>query len=118
MNGGRRVLVVDDSPELVRALGRVLQKNGIEFETADSGEAALDILRRLPFEVVLTDFSMEKLNGAELTRLVRKDHPNVVVIGMSSDEREGEFLSAGAAAFFYKPLPMEDLLARLKQGAG
>ncbi|MFG6413533.1 response regulator [Roseateles sp. DC23W] len=68
---GLRVLLVDDHADVLEAHARLLQARGAEVVTADSGEAALTLLRDEPFDVLLSDLGMPGIGGYELIRLVR-----------------------------------------------
>jgi DNA-binding NtrC family response regulator len=72
-----RILVVDDEPQVVRAMERMLRRDGLEVETAPCAERALALLEaRLP-DVIISDYRMPGMNGDELLRLVAERHPAV-----------------------------------------
>jgi len=70
-----RVLVVDDEPQIGSALRRLLRREGYEVETALTGEEALGKLHSFAADVVLSDFRMPGMTGAELLARVKRTHP-------------------------------------------
>jgi signal transduction histidine kinase/CheY-like chemotaxis protein len=81
-----RVLIVDDAAPIRTVLRRVLESAGYEvMDTADA-DSALDLLRRSPMDVVLTDVQMPGRSGVELARLVVREFPGIKVIAMSGFE--------------------------------
>jgi CheY-like chemotaxis protein len=108
-----RILVVDDCPELTKVIGRLLALRGLESVIAVSGEVALDLLEKLPFDLVLTDQEMPGITGVELTRRIRGLFPTLKVVGMSSAEARQPFLEAGAQRFVLKPFTAAELFAAL-----
>jgi len=82
----RRVLVVDDEKNVRLLLRRSLARLelGLEVQVADSGSQALDFFKNKPFDMVITDYQMPCMNGLELTRVLRQDHPNVKIILMTA----------------------------------
>lgn len=111
----KKVLVVDDD-ELIRALVcRFLAKRQLEAHSATNGVHAMEFLSQ-GFDIVITDYSMPKMNGIEFTRLVRDSYPGVIVIGMSGHgPAERDFMKAGACAFLRKPFFLHDVLRTIDE---
>jgi two-component system response regulator HydG len=102
-----RVLVVDDEANILEALGKVLGKEGLEVRTAANGRIALDLLRKEPFDVMLTDLRMPGMTGDDLLRAAKKLTPEVEVIVMTAYgtvENAVEAMKHGAYDFISKPL--------------
>lgn len=81
-----RVLIVDDEILLRVGLESIInwQEYGFEIAgTADSGEAAMQFIRREKLDVVLTDVVMPGMDGVELTRLIKKEYPHILVVALS-----------------------------------
>jgi YesN/AraC family two-component response regulator len=92
-----RVLVVDDDPNQVRALARVIsvRSPGLSIVTADGGNAAIEVLRSMPVDVVLTDLQMPDVNGFELLGWLLSHQPHVQVFTMTAyPDRESQDLHA------------------------
>ena len=68
-------LIVDDNPTNRRLVEAILTRRGIKHQSVDCGEAALDILDRQTFDIVLSDFQMPRMDGWELTRRIRQRFP-------------------------------------------
>ena len=63
-----RILLVDDEPNVLRALQRVFQQENYQVVTAGNGQEALDLLSREPFHLMISDYMMPVMNGGELLR--------------------------------------------------
>ncbi len=75
-----RILCVDDEPNVLSALSRLLSANGMTVRVAESGEAGLALLEEAAAEVVISDMGMQGMNGAEFLQAVRKRWPESVRI--------------------------------------
>src|SRR4051812_1249983 len=110
------LLVVDDEPAWVGALGAVLGKAGHRIVAAYDGEEALRRFRSDPIDVVLLDLAMPKLDGAEVVRLIRAESetPIIVVSGERDRAVPAELLDLGADDYVRKGAPSTELLARIR----
>lgn len=111
-----RVLVVDDEPQILRALATNLKARDYEVLLAESGEDALSIAAEKHPDVVVLDIGLPGIDGIEVVRGLR-GWTNVPIIMLSV--REGEVdkvaaLDAGADDYVTKPFGMNELLARLR----
>ena len=119
---GRTVLVVDDEGA-VRALAcEILELLGYQVLEADSGEAALAMLETVQPDLMLFDYAMPVMNGAELARLARLRWPDVPIVFASgyADTAQVEAALGGTAIILRKPFNMETLAqtsAGLLQGS-
>jgi two-component system KDP operon response regulator KdpE len=113
---GPRVLVVDDEPQILRALETTLRGAGYEIETAATGEAALTQAAVQPPDAVILDLVLPGKGGAEVCREFREwTQVPIVVLSAVDDEREKvAALDAGADDYVTKPFGVEELLARLR----
>jgi two-component system KDP operon response regulator KdpE len=113
---GPRVLVVDDEPQLLRALATTLHGAGYEVETAPTGEEALVQAAVRPPDAVVLDLVLPGKSGTDVCRELREwsDVP-VLVLSAVGDEREKvAALDAGADDYVTKPFGIDELLARLR----
>jgi DNA-binding NtrC family response regulator len=78
-----RILIVDDEVQVCRSLGRLFRREGFEVETAEGGPEALVMLDTFRPDVVLTDFRMPRMNGAQLLAEVRRRFPRTLRIILS-----------------------------------
>jgi CheY-like chemotaxis protein len=110
------ILVVDDDPDVLRALERTLKLMGEKVWTAQDGEQALDELPdHVETDLVVTDYEMPFVKGDELCRLV-KDLYKVPVILLSGNVRVHEVARAcGADASHLKPVSNSDLQASIEK---
>ena len=112
-----KVLIVDDSPALRRALCVGLAAGGWIIHEAQDGEEALAILREHPIDLVLLDIDMPGMSGLEACRRMRQitPHPGIVMVTVcdSLDEKVLA-LEAGADDYVTKPFLLRELLARLR----
>ena len=108
-----RVMIVDDSPTELVAPRAILEEDSHEVQSANDGEAALEIISEAPPDVVVTDLQMPRMNGLELVKHLRRTHPQIPVIlitAYGSEELSVEALKVGAAAF----LPKSEIQAELR----
>ena len=114
-----RVLVVDDEPVTVTALGGLLSDAGYEVESALSAEEALPRLRNGSFQLLITDKNLPGQSGVELIRAARAAQPELLTVlmtGYGSLSSAVDSVEVGAGAYLLKPF--EDLDALLAQLEG
>ncbi len=111
-----RVLVVDDEPQIVRALQINLKARGYEVHVAGTGTAALKVAAQHPPELVILDLGLPDLDGVDVIRGLRgwTQAPVVVLSGRSDSTDKVEALDAGADDYLTKPFGIDELLARLR----
>jgi two-component system KDP operon response regulator KdpE len=111
-----RILVVDDEPQIRRAIRAGLHAHGFEVEQADTGESALDsIALRIP-DVVILDLGLPDMQGTEVVREVRGwSTVPIIILSVRGDERDKVLaLDSGADDYVTKPFGMGELLARIR----
>jgi CheY-like chemotaxis protein len=83
-----QILVVDDEPSVRGAIKMLLKHDGHEIRLADSGEAALAMFERDKFDLVITDYSMQGMKGAQLAVLIKQLRPDqpIIMITAFADE--------------------------------
>ena len=120
---GKRILVVDDEPHVIRSLTFVLSKEGYDVASAENGEDALAKIRALRPDLVFLDVMMPKKNGYEVCREVKKDSVlsdiRVIMLtakGQESDREQG--LGAGADEFLTKPFSPIGVVEKVKELLG
>jgi len=93
------ILVVDDEPELSRALSKLLGRHGYQVMTAGNGEEALVLLRRQDIQLVLTDLQMPKMGGLDLLKAGQVISPQtefVIISGHGTIETAVDAMRSGA----------------------
>jgi CheY-like chemotaxis protein len=117
-----KVLVAEDDKDIRFALDLLLSMEGYSVITAEDGEAAFKLAQSEDPDLIITDISMPKLTGVELTRRIRHDHilfdKKVVAISAYGDKPRQEILDAGANCFIAKPIDIDNLLPKLASLAG
>src|SRR6201991_14219 len=111
-----RVLVVDDDPQLLRALRINLSVRGYEVITARSGSRALALAAEHPPQVVILDLGMPDISGIEVLAGLRggRSAPVIVLSARTDSADKVGALDAGADDYITKPFGMDELLARLR----
>jgi DNA-binding NtrC family response regulator len=109
----RRILIVEDDEIFLRPLQRTLEVAGYDVIVTPSGEEALDALKGDDVDLVLTDKRLPGMDGVDLVRRIRADHPDLAVIVMTAYgtiESAVEAVRLGAADYLVKPLESAELL--------
>jgi two-component system, OmpR family, KDP operon response regulator KdpE len=116
MTEHRRILVVDDEPQITRVLRTSLSSQGYDIRVANDGETALEIMKDWTPDLVITDLSMPNMDGLELCRRLRsKAQTPIIVLSVRGEERtKVQALDAGADDYVTKPFGIEELLARVR----
>ena len=111
-----RVLVVDDEPQILRALAINLRARGYDVRTAGSGAEALATAAAHPPELVVLDLGLPDMDGTEVIAGLRgwTAVPVLVLSGRSDSSDKVDALDAGADDYVTKPFGMDELLARLR----
>jgi two-component system, OmpR family, KDP operon response regulator KdpE len=112
----RRILLVDDEPQITRVLRTSLSAHGYDLRVANDGEAALDIAKDWSPDLMITDLSMPNMDGLELCRRFRiKSQAPIIVLSVKGEERtKVQALDAGADDYVTKPFGISELLARVR----
>ena len=118
-----KILLVDDNHHMRVLLTEILRAIGVKevFEAADGGEA-LQMLRTHPIDIVMTDLSMQPLDGIDFVRLVRNsnDSPNplvpvIMITGHSTMRRVAEARDVGVTEFLSKPVTARGVIERISR---
>ncbi len=111
-----RALVVDDEPQILRALRINLSARGYDVEVAADGRTALAVAARFRPEVVVLDLGLPDLHGVDVITGLRvwTSVPILVLSGRTESADKVDALDAGADDYVTKPFAMDELLARLR----
>jgi two-component system KDP operon response regulator KdpE len=111
-----RVLVVDDEPQILRALRINLRVRDYEVHVAATGSEALQVAGRYPPDLVILDLGLPDLDGVQVIQGLRgwTKAPIIVLSGRADSTDKVEALDAGADDYVTKPFGVEELLARIR----
>lgn len=109
----QQVLIVDDEPELLLSISSGFEKNErFQLTTAHNGREALDILSRMPMDLVVTDLRMPVMDGVELLAAMTESFPkvpNIVMTAFGTPVMEQQLKKAGTMEVLEKPLDIDAL---------
>ncbi len=118
----QRILVVEDEAHIQRLIRLVLEKNGLEVTTADTGEEALRILAEMPEKpsLVLLDILMPGIDGLSVLRAIKanaatRDIPVVMLTALAQESVVLQGIKLGAADYIRKPFHPTELVKRLQK---
>jgi two-component system, OmpR family, KDP operon response regulator KdpE len=111
-----RVLIVDDEPQILRALRINLRVREYQVDVAATGTEALEMAARHPPDLVILDLGLPDLDGVEVIEGLRgwTKAPIIVLSGRADSTDKVEALDAGADDYVTKPFGVEELLARMR----
>lgn len=122
-NHGRKILVVDDEPNVIRSLTFVLEKEGYDVSSATNGEEAMLKIRESKPNLMLLDVMMPKKNGYEVCQEVKGNSGlsdiHIIMLtakGQQADREKG--LNAGADEFMTKPFSLMAIVDKVKEILG
>lgn len=111
------VLIVDDELEFLELMQNRLDKRGFSVETAPAGEKALELVKAKAFDAMVLDVKMPGMDGIEVLRRVKQMRPELPVLlltGHASMEAAMTGVEIGAVDYLLKPVPINDLIMRLR----
>ncbi len=118
MTDPSRILVVDDEDTLRTVLGTELTSAGYEVSTATDGDEAISEVQNKKFDLLLLDIRMNRVDGFEVLKFVKKNYPSVKVImltGFADLKNAIESKKLGAEDFVSKPYDLVDLLTTIER---
>ena len=111
----KKILVVDDEVSILKLLNISFTRAGYQVLTAESGEEALDLLKKETIHVMFFDLNLPNMDGLELCRKVKHQMPMAVIYaitGYASLFHLAECLEAGFEDYFKKPVNISTLIKR------
>lgn len=112
-----RILIIEDEPPIRRFLRTALSAQGYRIEEAETGESALEFLKRNPVDLIVLDLGLPGIDGLEVIERLRAEGRSTPIIILSSrDDEAGKVraLDMGADDYVSKPFGMEELSARIR----
>lgn len=119
----KKILVIDDEPQILLMASSRLKANGYAVVTALSGEQGLSEAKSQSPGLIFLDFVMPEMDGAEVLARLKKDPATkrIPVVMFTADTKRvkvGEFQARGAADVLYKPFLPEEILAKVQEVLG
>jgi DNA-binding response OmpR family regulator len=111
-----RVLIVDDEPMVRDVLARYLEREGFDVQTAEDGQAALDLAANTPPDLVVLDVMLPRVDGMEVLRRIREQRDVPVVLLTAKGEQIDRIvgLELGADDYVTKPFSPREVVARVR----
>ena len=120
----KRILIVDDEPAFLLGINRIMKPTGALLDLTDSREEAEKLLARTTYDIVITDLRLtgvQSEDGWDILRSVKEKDPNtpcILITGYGSPDVREKALAQGAAYYFEKPVPPEELVQAVKALSG
>ncbi len=112
-----RVLLVEDESKVAGVVARALQAERLAVDTAADGLEGLDLATSNPYDLVIVDLMLPRLDGSELVRRLRRTHTEVPVLVLTARDRVVDKIAnfeAGADDYLTKPFALAELVVRVK----
>ena len=111
-----KILIADDTEQIVKVLCAYAQKEGYEATAAHDGQEALDYFEKVKFDMVLLDVMMPKIDGFEVCKRIRKSSnvPIIMVTARGEDFDKIMGLDIGADDYIVKPFSPQEVMARIR----
>ncbi|AKA67623.1 response regulator transcription factor [Clostridium scatologenes] len=116
MNDIKKILVVDDEPNIVEVVEAYLRKEGFQVLTAENGEKALTLFKEEVIHLVVLDLMLPNISGEEICNRIRavSDVPIIMLTAKSEEEDKISGLAIGADDYLTKPFSVRELVGRVK----
>lgn len=119
----KKILIVDDEPNIVISLEFLMKKEGFEIAVANDGDEALAKVASFKPDLILLDVMMPKKSGFEVCEVLRTDpvHAGLLIVMLTAKGRDTEVakgLAIGADAYVTKPFSTKDLVIKVKAMLG
>ena len=116
---GKKILIVDDEPDLLRVTCFRLEKSGYQVLTAVNGQQAMEMMAKESPDLALLDIRLPLLNGPEVCMRMKKDeklkHIPVILFTASTQDLQEKVEACGAQDYTIKPFNPEELLEKIKK---
>ena len=108
----KKILIVDDESTISTSLGRILEREGYVVAQAENGKKAIDLLKKEPFHLILTDLKMPEVDGFEVLKQAKSISPDSIIIVLTayvSVESAISAMKAGAYDYLSKPINIDEV---------
>lgn len=119
MDAAKKILVVEDNPEMRKIISIRLEINGYAVISAEDGAQALEITKKQKPDLLILDLMLPKITGFEVCRMLKfddkyKDLPIIILSALDQQDDREKAIQSGADAYFIKPFDLELLLNKIK----
>jgi two-component system, OmpR family, alkaline phosphatase synthesis response regulator PhoP len=118
----KKILVVDDEPDVLKILSLRLEKTGYEVIRGKDGREALDLARQIIPDLIMLDVYMPDMNGDDVARVLKKDkdlkHIPIILISATATALDQKAKECGADGHVTKPFEPEELMGTVKKLLG
>ena len=115
----KQILIVDDNPDSREMLSFILTGEGFSVITAEDGLEALEVVKDVQPDLIITDINMPNIDGIELTKQLREQFKSIslpiVIVSAFGGDMVSKAIEAGADGAMQKPLHVDSLLTLVKQ---
>lgn len=114
---GSKVLLVEDTPELVSVIIRSLEEEGVGVSVAIDGNTGLEMAFKHQFDLIILDIMLPGMNGVQICREIRKRNSSIAILmltALGSTENIVTGLDSGADDYMVKPFKLAELVARIR----
>ncbi len=119
---GKKILFVDDEPEMCFMVSNIFRHHGFEVMTAENVDVALDLADGIPLDVIVLDVNLSGEDGLKFMSYLHRNHPDVPIIlytGMQHDDDViKQALQQGARQYLRKGGPLDELVQAVQQVMG
>ena len=115
----KKVLIIDDDPSIRETLSYFLLSQGFHAESVKDGDTALKTLQQSPFDLLIVDVDMPRMNGIELLKCLKEKNintPPIIITGLISDMIHKEANKLKVLEVMEKPLSLYDILGSIQKG--
>jgi len=103
------VLIVDEAETIRFIISETLRPFGYEIDAAENGEVALQKIESKNYDLIITNYTVPKINGLELTRRINKIDPSLPILAFATEGLGDEFLESGALACLKNPFSIPEI---------
>ncbi|MEW6325920.1 MAG: response regulator, partial [Nitrospirota bacterium] len=115
---GEQILIVDDEPHIQRLCAEILQAKGYHVKTTAWAREALELVKTIQIDLLVTDLLMPEMDGLQLiweSREYQRELPAIVMTGHGTMERAVECLKLGVQGFVVKPFTQTDIVVAVEE---
>ncbi len=112
----KRILVADDEMSIRLLYSEELREEGYEVFTASNGREALEVAEKEPLDLIILDIKMPEMNGIEVLRRIKEQHPNLpVLLSSAYSEYKQDFGTWASEEYLVKSSDLEDLKSAVRK---